>query len=246
MHKKMEYTRPAPGVDVNAPLIYMWEVKDGSDAVIGRYIGKANGGERRPTRHYTRNVNKLLRGQAYKKGKNYRRVHYALADAVNAGHSITLSYLCNVPSDQDIFKVETRYIREYGCDKDDGIGLNGRWPGPPRQVVLADTLVPAHEATHPRYKQDDSVTLEDFLECVEANPGAFTVKSTPHRYTLWIGDDRILRAKQRGRDGKVRIKLVQTEHRLKKHSEFTWDGSDEQIAAALDSEFRLFMQHQKN
>jgi hypothetical protein len=78
----------------------MWEIHDDSGNLVGRYIGKAVGGDRRPRRHYARNVDKLMAGLSYRPGKNYRRVHYGLADAVKAGHRITLSYLCNVSEEE--------------------------------------------------------------------------------------------------------------------------------------------------
>ena len=88
----MHYSVLDSGVELTAPLIYMWEIHDLQGKLVGRYIGKANGGDRRPTQHYPRNVSKLLEGKPYKKGKNYRRVHYGLSDAVSAGHRISLTY----------------------------------------------------------------------------------------------------------------------------------------------------------
>jgi hypothetical protein len=138
-------------------LIYLWEIHDLSGQIVGRYVGKANGGEKRPTRHYPRNVNKLLAGRPYKNGKKYRRVHFALADAVRAGHRISLTYLCNVSNVADILQVELRYIDHYGCNEDDGSGLNGRWKGTPREVV------PVNPALLQEAEVEDSAPdLDDF------------------------------------------------------------------------------------
>ena len=52
MTMKMQYIPPLPNVDVTAPLIYMWEIRNDDDEILGRYVGKANGGEKRPTMHY--------------------------------------------------------------------------------------------------------------------------------------------------------------------------------------------------
>ena len=74
----------------------MWEIHNSAGEVTGRYIGKANGGERRPTKHYSRNVNKLLSGKAYRPNQPFRRVHIALAWATHDSQEIRLSFLCNV------------------------------------------------------------------------------------------------------------------------------------------------------
>lgn len=244
MHEKMEYVPPLPGVDINEPLIYMWEIRDSADQVTGRYIGKASGGEHRPTSHYTRNVNKMLRGRPYKKGSNYRRVHFALYDAVNAGHRITLSYLCNVPKDVDIFEVEHHYIRKYGCDLADGVGLNGPWKGTPRTLPVI-TLEP----TEGSVQSEDSAKLadlEDFVDYVQEKYPELTIDGIGGRYSVWATKtkekgSRIVRAKQAGSSGKVRLKLAQTNlMKLNEKHEFTWDGTEEQLTKAIDSQLGIF------
>lgn len=57
-------------IEVYAPLIYMWEIHNASGIIVGRYVGKANGGCKRPLEHYKRNVHKLLRGLPYKKERH--------------------------------------------------------------------------------------------------------------------------------------------------------------------------------
>lgn len=239
----MQYVPPAPCVDVTAPLIYMWEIHDMSGHLLGRYIGKANGGEKRPTQHYPRNVNKLRQGLPYKNGKNYRRVHYAMADAVEAGHRISLTYLCNVSDVEDIFKVESQYIKEYGCNADNGIGLNGRWKGTPREAVVTQHVMRAHAGEDVDKGQDAGaegatlpIDLDDFLEYFEDKPReAFKILVNGRSCSVWSGGKRILRAKQDWSGAKIWIKLVQSSWRTKTVA-LAWDGSDSQIDGALEAE----------
>ncbi|WP_182989469.1 MULTISPECIES: hypothetical protein [unclassified Massilia] len=235
---KMRYSVFAGHVDVKAPLIYMWEIHDLLGQLIGRYIGKANGGDRRPTQHYPRNVDKLRQGLPYRKGKNYRRVHYALADAVKAEHAISLIYLCNVLDTVDIFKVESHYIEQYGCNADDGIGLNGRWKGAPREVVAA---VPAVPVEAPASADPASPDLDDFLEYFDDKPReTFEVRVNTRSCSVWSAGRRILRAKQARPGARVLIKLVQSST-PEKPFQFVWDGDEEHIDAALDQERKLLL-----
>lgn len=241
----MEYVPPPPCVDVKAPLIYMWEIHDLAGRLVGRYIGKANGGEERPTRHYPRNVNKLRAGRPYKKGKNYRRVHYAMADAVAAGYRISLTYLCNVTDVEDIFEVESRFIRKYGCDADDGIGLNGRWKGTPREVVATARSLPVDANARAHGDQVWSaeaemmplpVDLDDFLEYFEDKPReALKIVVNGKSCSVWSDNKRILRAKQAKPGARILIKLVQSSWQTT-DVQFTWDGSDAQIESAFRAE----------
>lgn len=235
---KMEFTPPAPGVDVNAPLIYMWEIHDGAGQLLGRYVGKANGGARRPTQHYPRNVNKLLQQRPYKKGKQYRRVHVALANAVRAGHPISLTYLCNVASIDDIFAVEARYIEAFKCHADDGIGLNGTWKGPSREAALAPFALLAHAAPE---DIPEPVDLDDFLAYFDAcPPGTFIIRVSGKSCSVYSQDQRVLRAKQAKPGATVFIKLAQSSspgHQV----QFAWDGSDSQIETALATERNVLL-----
>lgn len=96
------------------PLIYKWEIHNIDGSLVGRYVGQSKGGAKRPDTQYRRNVENLLDGKPYRKGKpdGYRRVHRALAKAVKCGHRITLQFLCNVEQDQDINEIELRCIQE--------------------------------------------------------------------------------------------------------------------------------------
>ena len=80
------------GVQENLPGIYKWEIEG-----VGSYIGKYKS-IRRPTKEYGRNVRRLLNEKPYRKGKpgGYRRIHRALAEAVQHGRRITLRILENV------------------------------------------------------------------------------------------------------------------------------------------------------
>jgi hypothetical protein len=83
--------------------------------------------------------------------------------------------------------------------------------------------------------------LEDFVDYVLENyPDRFRIESTPLRYSLYIGDIRVLRAKV-GRGGKrVYIKCVRSKKRGHDPVEFVWDGSDQQLAETIDRELALF------
>lgn len=248
IENNMQYCAFDNGVNVSAPLIYMWEIHDLQEKLVGRYIGKANGGSKRPTQHYSRNVNKLHAKKPYKKGKNYRRVHYALANAVEAGYRISLTYLCNVPADQDIFKVESRYIKEYGCDAEDGIGLNGRWKEVPREVGVTKHASPAQESTRTNsdehyYANSDAdsaeIELDDFLEFFDDKQrDTLEIRVNSKSCSLWSKGKRILRAKQERPGARIWIKLVQSSWRTEK-VDLPWDGSDYQIEAALEAERKV-------
>lgn len=232
----MNYSVLESGVDVTAPLIYMWEIHNPQGELVGRYIGKANGGDKRPTQHYPRNVSKLRAGRPYKTGKNFRRVHYGLADAVENGHRISLSYLCNVLETEDIFEVESRYINQYNCNADDGIGLNGKWRNTPGEVIpVTQTgtaeLAAAEDPARPG--------LDDFLEFFEDLPREiFQAKVNGKSCSVWSGGLRILRAKQERPGSKVLIKQVQSST-PQREVQFDWDGSEEQIHTALDDERKV-------
>lgn len=117
---------PADVVDT-APLIYMWEIRDGAGRLMGRYVGKAKDGANRPLKHYKRNVANILVGKPYRKSKpnGFRRIHRALAEAEAKGFQITLRFLCNIGEDEDINEVEQRHIREQNSQGAEPWQLNG-------------------------------------------------------------------------------------------------------------------------
>lgn len=123
----MQFTELPHTVNTAAPLIYMWEIHSISGDLVGRYVGKAKGGARRPRTHYGRNVRNILAGKPYRKGKplQFRRVHVALADAVRAGHRVTLRLLCNVADCEDIDAVEQAHICAMQCRGSEPWQLNG-------------------------------------------------------------------------------------------------------------------------
>ncbi|WP_244298239.1 hypothetical protein [Aliivibrio finisterrensis] len=114
-------------IDFNKPLIYMWQIYDLNGEVVGRYIGKAKNGAKRPLKHYKRNVERLLSGKPYRKSKpeGFRRVHIALANAVESGHNIQLSFLVNIGDGQDINEVESSLIKANDCKGNLDWQLNG-------------------------------------------------------------------------------------------------------------------------
>lgn len=120
-------TLQAQDVDVHRPLIYMWEIRDASGALTGRYVGKASAGAERPLKQYSRNVANILNGKPYRKQKpdGYRKVHQALAQAQRLGHTVQLIFLCNVSPGEDIDEVERHWIREKECQGNATWQLNG-------------------------------------------------------------------------------------------------------------------------
>lgn len=108
------------------PLIYMWEIRSSEGALVGRYVGKAKAGAKRPLNHYARNVANIVAGKPYRKSKPtaYRRIHHALAEAERRGHVVTLQFLCNVAPSENINEVEQRHIREQDSRGSQGWKLN--------------------------------------------------------------------------------------------------------------------------
>jgi hypothetical protein len=108
------------------PLIYMWEIYEPSGALVGRYVGKAKAGAKRPRSHYKRNVANILLSKPYRKGNpaGYRRIHRALAEAEGKGHRVTLQFLCNIAPHENINEIEQKYIRAYSCAGSEAWQLN--------------------------------------------------------------------------------------------------------------------------
>jgi len=107
-------------------LIYMWEIRDG-DRLVGRYVGKAKGGAKRPLNHYKRNVANIVLGKPYRKGKpdGYRRIHRELAEAERRGYCVTLHFLCNVNSGENINQIEKECIIKQNSRGPEEWQLNG-------------------------------------------------------------------------------------------------------------------------
>lgn len=107
------YSFETNGIDEGSPLIYCWEIDDGGGEIEYRYVGKSINGSHRPRTAYRLNVNRLLAGKPYRKGKpdGFRVVHRRLADATKNGHSITLRLLSNVAGGEDIFEQERYWQR---------------------------------------------------------------------------------------------------------------------------------------
>lgn len=112
----MHFSEVCGGVDLSRPLIYLWEILSVDGEVTCRYVGKASRGAQRPRTQYRRNVNNLLRGRPYRKGKplEFRAIHRRMAQAVRAGESLRLSFLCNVGPDEEINALERQWQDRFG------------------------------------------------------------------------------------------------------------------------------------
>jgi hypothetical protein len=113
----MQFTVIRGAIDESKPLIYMWEIREHSGKVVGRYVGKAKAGSKRPLTHYTRNVRNILAGKPYRRlaPAGFRRIHLALANAVRDGLLIELTLLVNVPEGASINEHERGWIKAKEC-----------------------------------------------------------------------------------------------------------------------------------
>ncbi len=111
----MKFLEIKGSVDPKQPLIYLWEILNQDGEVYCHYVGKASKGADRPRKDYCNNVNKLLQGGYYRKGKpeGFRPIHRHMADAVQLSHTIQLSFLCNVAAGEDINAKESEYQQQY-------------------------------------------------------------------------------------------------------------------------------------
>lgn len=123
----MDFFENKNNVDEQQPLIYMWEIINDSGIVVGRYVGKAKDGATRPRTHYLRNVRNILAGKRYRSGNadGYRRIHKALAEAATQKYSITLHFLCNIFTGENINEIEQRCISEKNTRGSEAWQLNG-------------------------------------------------------------------------------------------------------------------------
>jgi hypothetical protein len=114
---QMHFEELPGGVDPSHPLIYLWEIIDPSGVVCCRYVGKASRGAHRPRTQYRRNVNNILQGRPYRKGKpgEFRAIHRRMAQAIQSGETLRLSFICNVAADEDINQVERYWQNHYGA-----------------------------------------------------------------------------------------------------------------------------------
>ena len=119
----MRFEEGASDVDPSRPLIYLWEIVGSDGTVCCRYVGKASGGAHRPRTQYRRNVNNILQGRPYRKGKpdQFRAIHRRMAQAVQAAETLRLTLVCNVAPDQNINQLERFWQDHYGA-------ANGRAP----------------------------------------------------------------------------------------------------------------------
>ena len=113
---QMAFLESDGGADPAQPLIYLWEISDQDGEVYCRYVGKASRGAHRPRTQYCRNVNNILHGRPYRKSKpeEFRAIHRRMADAVQCGHTLRLSFLCNVGPDENINLLERKWQQHFG------------------------------------------------------------------------------------------------------------------------------------
>ncbi|WP_159837202.1 hypothetical protein [Burkholderia sp. 8Y] len=106
----------ADGVDISRELIYRWQIFDDSNALVGVYIGLARASQG-PVRfnRYRNRVRGIQLGLPYSANPNrdYRKVHYALANALEVGARIVFTYLCNCGPDESLAALESRLIAEH-------------------------------------------------------------------------------------------------------------------------------------
>jgi hypothetical protein len=236
----MQYAVASEGVDLKSPLIYMWEIRDHRGEVIGRYVGKAKGGDRRPRRHYKRNVDKLLQGLPYRRGNpdGYRRVHRALADATRAAHNIVVTYVRNVACHENIDTVEQHYINHYNCLAADGIGLNDSGRRQHRSITFSVTAPTAAPSDTPQ--ATGSHTLSGTKALIEKH---FSVLQPTPRSRGWafsIGDTRVLRIEQSGPKAKIRVKFALSSRAPNPSVDILWTDSEETLVGRIEQEIKLY------
>ena len=123
----MDFERTPHEFDENLPLIYMWEIKDLNEDIVGRYVGQTIQGLGKRVNRYVLRVGQVLTEKLYDKKypAGFRKVHRALANAARNNFHVTLSVLCNVPTDQDINSVEQSWIKSHHCKGPQSWQLNG-------------------------------------------------------------------------------------------------------------------------
>lgn len=114
---QMQFTEVPSQVDTSRALIYLWEILDSEGKVCCMYVGKASRGADRPRTQYRRNVNNILAGRPYRKGKptGFRAIHRRMAEAVQAGEVMRLSFICNVALDENINEIERFWQNHFGA-----------------------------------------------------------------------------------------------------------------------------------
>ena len=100
------------------PLLYLIEVVDKATGEIEVvYVGKSNRGSSRPFTAYDNNIRRIIAGDPPRNGKEFRPIHRQLFDAYQAGYSVCIRLVKNVPADTILIE-ERRLQNHYGlsCD----------------------------------------------------------------------------------------------------------------------------------
>ena len=98
MTNEFTFREIASDVDPNAPLVYMWEIRDERGERVTCYVGKSSKGAKRPRTAYKRNVDRLRVGLPWHGNPvraAYSPIHLQMSKAITDGHEVTLTFLCN-------------------------------------------------------------------------------------------------------------------------------------------------------
>jgi hypothetical protein len=175
-----EFTFEAGDVDEAQPLIYHWKITNSAGEVLFQYVGKAKHGSRRPTRHYRRNVDRLLNGHPYRKGAPdaFREVHHELAAASRAGHTIVLRLLRNVRPGENINDAEREEQERYGCVTHFADG-SARWIGKAEDIQMLGAYVGSVNLLSDEQQQINAENAETLKAIREELRKAFAEPSPP-------------------------------------------------------------------
>ncbi|MCY0854061.1 hypothetical protein [Cupriavidus sp. D39] len=111
-----DYEQNVNGV-LNSHLLYLWEIRSADGALIGKYLGKAQGHYRPLTWYGIRVVGVMAGAQG-------RTIHHALVDAAIARHKVKVTLLCNAPDKDTLAVWENHAIAAISCFGDHSSQLN--------------------------------------------------------------------------------------------------------------------------
>ncbi len=100
--------------DPEKPGIYVWKIED-AQIYVGKYRNKS-----RPLKEYARNLRNIIQNKPYHiKGRDFRRIHYALNAAVLERKKTYLVFFENVADDPERNKRERELITELKANLND-------------------------------------------------------------------------------------------------------------------------------
>lgn len=249
MNPVFEFRTATNNVDPGRALIYMWTIYDVAGEVMGRYVGKASKGEDRPQLRYKMNVDRLLNGEPYRSSNpdGFRRVHHALATAAREKRDVELMYVCNVGDDEDINQVEQHYIKQYRCDNDDGIGLNGRRTVMAAEIITSNQMEREIDLGSKQAKPVVSepallADLETVRDRIQKLFPELKCEARSQRYSFVLDDMRLVRIKQAGPNGKVLLKRSITARLDKDCPEMDGMMPEAELAKVIQEEMRQYQE----